>query len=89
MRYFDGTINSRISTFNSVAILSKVAKSGWMVLLHHLLTVQVDFPNCSANHLPVFFVAQQVQLLFDLDLPFHPNLFNLYANVLKLWQKKE
>ena len=23
-----------------------------------------------------------------LDLPFHPNLFNLYANVLKLWEKK-
>ena len=52
--YFEGAISSRLSTFKSVAILSNVAKSGCMVLLHHLLTVQVDFPNCSASHIPVF-----------------------------------
>ena len=44
-------------TSNNFEMLSSVFKSGCMVLLHHLLTVQLDFPNCSANHLPVFFFS--------------------------------
>ena len=49
--YFEGAISSRLSTFNNVAILSNVAKSGRLELPRHLLTVQADFPICSANHL--------------------------------------
>ena len=32
-----------------------VAKSGWVVLVHHLETVVWFTPNCSANHLLVLF----------------------------------
>lgn len=41
------------STPKSFAILSKVSKSGCVVLVHQLDIVTGDFSNCSANHLPV------------------------------------
>ena len=41
------------STLSNFAILSKVTKSGCILLLHHLLTVQFDLPSRSASHLPV------------------------------------
>lgn len=37
----------------SSAILERVYKSGWEVLVHHLETVTGSLPNCSASHLPV------------------------------------
>ena len=44
-------------TSNKVAIFTSVAKSGCATFEHHLDTVDGFLPNCSANHLPVFFFS--------------------------------
>lgn len=77
-----GVISSRMSTPKSFDIFSKVCKSGCIELLHHLLTVQLDLPNCSANHFPVF-VVLRVQLLICLDLPYQLKHFRFRANIYK------
>lgn len=44
-------------------------KSGCVVLLHHLLTVQFDLPNSAANHLPVFPCSANTAFnLFNFDI---------------------
>lgn len=49
------------SFFTSICKIFNISfnifKSGRMVSLHHLLTVQVDFPSCSANHFPIFWCS--------------------------------
>lgn len=50
-------------TSSSSAILDIVFKSGCMVLLHHLLTVQCDFPSCSTSHLPVLFCSTRTTFM--------------------------
>ena len=42
-------------TSNNSDMRFSVAKSGWVVLVHHLETVVWFTPNCSANHLLVLF----------------------------------
>ena len=63
-----------------------VCKSGCDFCEHHLLTVQVDFPNCSANHLLVrCFSVKTTLILFrslilsiDNELNFDAKLINLF-----------
>lgn len=72
------------STSKSLAILSRVFKSGWTVFLHHLLTVQVDLPNCSASHFPVLSFSTRTnfsRLRFDICSKL--NIFNFDAKLLK------
>lgn len=46
-----------MSTLSASAIFINVCKSGWCMLVHHLLTVTAETPNCSANHLLVFWFS--------------------------------
>ena len=50
-------INSRFSHPISSAIFANVCRSGWCMLVHHLLTVTAETPNCSASHLLVFWFS--------------------------------
>lgn len=59
-----------------------VFKSGCDTLLHHLLTVQVDLPSCSASHLPVFCCSTSTTFsLFKFAM--HLKLLNFGAKVIK------
>ena len=43
-----------------------------IILLHHLLTVQADFPTCSANHLLVFSCSARTAFMrFNLAVIFY------------------
>lgn len=55
-------ISSCTSTFNKLAIFTRVTKSGCATLEHHLETVDGFLPNCPANHLPVFFFSTRTNL---------------------------
>ena len=72
------------STSKSLAILPRVSKFGWTVFLHHLLTVQVDLPNCSASHFPVLSFSTRTnfsRLRFDICSKL--DIFNFDAKLLK------
>ena len=79
-------MRSLLFTSSNFAIWSIVCKSGWDFCEHHLLTVQVDFPNCSANHLLVrCFSAKTTLILFrslilsiDKKLNFDAKLINFF-----------
>ena len=78
-------MRSLLFTSSNFAIWSMVCKSGCDFCEHHLLTVQVDFPNCSANHLLVrCFSVRTTLILFrslilsiDKKLNFDTKLINL------------
>ena len=61
--YRYSVISSLFSQPNSSAILSNVWRSGCDVLVHHLLTVEIFLPNCSANHLLVLFFSTRTTLI--------------------------
>ena len=54
---FYSVISSRFSHPISSAIFANVCRSGWCMLVHHLLTVTAETPNCSASHLLVFWFS--------------------------------
>ena len=70
-----------------MAILSNVAKSGWLELLHHLLTVQADFPICSASHLPVFCCSTSTTLI-RLRFALFPNIYFTSKSNKNIWKEK-
>lgn len=77
--WLEGVNKSRLSTSSRVAILSRVFKSGWTLLLHHLLTVQADLPTCSANHLLVLSCSARTAFKrFNLAMLFNKD---------KVWRK--
>ena len=65
---------------SSSDIRSKVCKSGCAELVHHLLTVDGFFPNCSANHLLVFFFSTRTT--FSRFKSFIPIFIDLNANLM-------
>ena len=46
-----------MSTSKTLAMFTRVSSGGWLLLVHHLLTVAGSLPNCSANHLFVRFCS--------------------------------
>ena len=49
--------------FESFAMSFNVLRLGCAVLLAHLDPVHAETPNCSANHLPVFFCSTSTTLM--------------------------
>ena len=61
--------NCFTSTFNSLAIVSRVSRSGCLLFVHQLETVTVDLFNYSAGHLPVLpFSTNTTLILFNFSM---------------------
>ena len=77
-------MSSFLSHPSNDAILSRVCRSGCDVLVHHLLTVEAFLPNCSANHLLVFFFSTST--IFSLFKSFISIDVDLNANLMIYFQ---
>ena len=44
-------------------MFTKVSSGGWLLFVHHLLTVAGSLPNCSANHLLVCCLSAKTALI--------------------------
>lgn len=67
------TSNSLISTSNRSAIFSKLLRSGWDELVHHLLTVDGVTPSCSDNQRAVRFFSNStifIRLISSISIYF-------------------
>lgn len=67
------TSNSFISTSNRSANFSKLPRSGWEELVHHLLTVDGVTPSCSANQRAVRFFSNStifIRLISSISMYF-------------------
>jgi hypothetical protein len=83
LRHFYSVISSRFSHPINSAILANVCKSGWCMLVHHLLTVTAETTNCSANHLLVFWFSTRTTLSRLRGLSFIFIKLNSSANIIK------
>lgn len=83
LKHFYSVISSRFSHPINSAILANVCKSGWCILVHHLLTVTAETPNCSANHLLVFWFSTRTTLSLLRGLSFIFIKLKSSANIIK------
>ena len=76
-------ISSRFSHPINSAILANVCRSGWCILVHHLLTVTGETPSCSASHLLVFWFSTRTTLSLLRGLSFIFIKLKSSANIIK------
>ena len=69
-----------MSMFNNFEILIIVSNGGCDVLVHHFETVEGFTPNCSANHLLVFFFSTSTifKRLISIIFLFSAKIMNYY-----------